>query len=220
MIQLSPTGKDIQVACIWYSDFYSVQWSLVFDTATFLRLCPRGWHPKSPWIPTRPLFSAFNPRSPSRTRPPITTFLSPVISSSGINSRSLSRSAVWTSSRMIHKAILSWLICNTTERLRVWLPLSPMATHWILLMLALPLMPLWWTNRTQKSLEILTPFMLTLLWFCISPCYYHSQNVVKCRNPLLCWKYCSSRSSWLYDCVSGVLTIIYGSSSSAQSFIL
>ena len=65
------------------------------------------------------LFSAFNPRSPSRTRPPIATFPSLVISSFGTNSRSSSRSALWTSSRMIRKAILSWLICNATERLRV-----------------------------------------------------------------------------------------------------
>ena len=40
-----------------------------------------------------PLFSAFNPRSLSRTRPPIATFPSPVISLFGINSRSSSRSA-------------------------------------------------------------------------------------------------------------------------------
>ena len=31
--------QDIQVTCIRYSDFYSIQQSLVFDTATFLRLC-------------------------------------------------------------------------------------------------------------------------------------------------------------------------------------
>ena len=47
------------------------------------------------------------------------TFPSLVISSLGTNSRSSSRSALWTSSRMIHKVILSWLICNATERLRV-----------------------------------------------------------------------------------------------------
>jgi N-terminal half of MaoC dehydratase len=78
-----------------------------------------------------PLFSAFNLRSPSRTRPPIATFPSPVMSSFGTNSRFSSRSALWTSSRMICKAILSesWLICNATECLRVWLPLSPTATH-------------------------------------------------------------------------------------------
>ena len=55
----------------------------------------------------------------SRTRPPIATFPSPVISLFRINSRSSSRSAPWTSNRMIRKAILSWLICNVTERLRV-----------------------------------------------------------------------------------------------------
>ena len=109
-----------------------------------------------------PLFSAFNPRSLLRTRPPIATFPSPVISSFRINSRSSSRSAPWTSNRMIRKAILSCLICNVMEWLRVWLPLSSTATHWILLMLALPLTPLWPTNRTRKSLEILTPFTSTL----------------------------------------------------------
>ena len=53
-------------------------------------------------------------------------------------------------------------ICNAMERLRVWLPILPMATHWISLTSALPLMLLWPTNRTRKSLEISTPFMLTL----------------------------------------------------------
>ena len=71
-----------------------------------------------------PLFSAFNLRSLLRTRLPIGMFPSSVISSFRINSRSSSRSAPWTSNRMIRKAILSWLICNITEQLRVWLPLS------------------------------------------------------------------------------------------------
>jgi hypothetical protein len=66
-----------------------------------------------------PLFSAFDPRSPSRTRPPIATFLSLVISSFGTNSRSSLSLALWTSSRMIRKATLPWLICNAMERLRV-----------------------------------------------------------------------------------------------------
>ena len=38
-----------------------------------------------------PFFSAFDPRSPSRTRLPIATFLSPLVSSFGIISRSLSK---------------------------------------------------------------------------------------------------------------------------------
>ena len=39
------------------------------------------------------------------------------------------RQGLWTSNRMIRKAILLWLICNVTEQLRVCLHLSPTVTH-------------------------------------------------------------------------------------------
>jgi hypothetical protein len=65
------------------------------------------------------LFSAFNPRSSSRTRPPIVMFPSLVISSFGTNSRCWSKLALWISNGMIHMETLFWLICNATERLRV-----------------------------------------------------------------------------------------------------
>ena len=118
-------------------------------------------------------------------------FPSPVIFSFGTNSSSLSRSALWIYSRMIRKATLSYLICNTTERLRVWLPLSPTATHWMPPTLVLLLMPLWPTNRTRKSLEISTLFTLTLttslvlhlsLPLSLTECYFSQHNLLRSHS--------------------------------------